>query len=240
MKPGEGMLTAEAFKGPKLHPQNTIDGTKLLDQPDIKTLENSLFIVTPCMGTLMLSYVKSLLELQSLCLSPDINIIPQFHMVRSSIIITGRNMCVQAFLKSRCSHMLFIDSDIEFDAPSILMMMKADKDIVLTPYPMKAVNWDKARDWNTLPDADKWTANAKDHADTQGTLMNWAQKPVTYPTLGQQQAIRNITSVSTEGQGLPWQKTTTTLPVKTRVFEPTTHRKDARKAFTGMYGNRRR
>ena len=42
--------------------------------------------------------------------------------------------------------MLFIDSDIEFDATSILMMMKADKDIVLTPYPMKAVNWDKARD----------------------------------------------------------------------------------------------
>jgi len=105
-----------------------------------------LFVATPNMGEIKLSCVKSLLELQSLCLSEGINIIPQFHMVRSSIIITGRNMCVQAFLKSRCSHMLFIDSDIEFDATSILMMMKADKDIVLTPYPMKAVNWDKARD----------------------------------------------------------------------------------------------
>ena len=33
--------------------------------------------------------------------------------------------------------------------------------------------WDKPRDWNTLPDADKWTANAKAHADTQGTIMSW-------------------------------------------------------------------
>ena len=39
--------------------------------------------------------------------------------------------------------------------------------------------WDKPRDWNTLPDADKWTANAKAHTDTQGTIMNWAQKPPT-------------------------------------------------------------
>jgi len=38
-------------------------------------------------------------------------------------------------------------------------------------------NWDKARDWNTLPDADKWTANAKKHTDTQGTIMSWPQKP---------------------------------------------------------------
>jgi hypothetical protein len=65
-------------------------------------------------------------------------------------------------------------------------------------------NWDKPRDWNTLPDADKWTANAKDHADTQGTIMEWPQKPVSYPTLGQQQAIRNITPVSTAGQVPPW------------------------------------
>jgi hypothetical protein len=41
--------------------------------------------------------------------------------------------------------MLCIDSDIEFDPPSILTMLKADKEIVLTPYPMKVFDWDKAR-----------------------------------------------------------------------------------------------
>jgi len=48
-------------------------------------------------------------------------------------------------------------------------------------------NWDKARDWNTLPNADKWTTNAKKHTDTQGTIMSWPQKPV-----------------STAGQVPPW------------------------------------
>ena len=110
MKPGEGILTEEAFKGPKLYPQNTIDGTKLLDQHDIKTLENSLFIVTPCMGTLMLSYVKSLLELQTICFHKSIS--TKVHMVQSSLVTQGRNLCVQAFLNSHMSHMLFVDSDI--------------------------------------------------------------------------------------------------------------------------------
>ena len=147
MESSDSFLTDDKFEPEtQLFEQNVVDGSQLIDTHVPRYLDKHLFVATPNMGEIKLSCVKSLLELQSLCLSPDINIIPQFHMVRSSIIITGRNMCVQAFLKSRCSHMLFVDSDIEFDAPSILMMMKANKDIVLTPYPMKAVNWDKARD----------------------------------------------------------------------------------------------
>ena len=91
----------------------------------------------------MLSYVKAVLELQAICLSKKINV--KFHMVQSSLVTQGRNLCVQAFLNSRCSHMLFVDSDIEFDAASIPAMMKHNKDIVLTPYPMKIFDWDKAR-----------------------------------------------------------------------------------------------
>lgn len=145
MEINDSILTDDKFQPEnKLYQQNTIDGNKVIDTHLPPYIENTLFVATPNMGEIKLSCVKSLLELQSLCLAKEIR--PQFHMVRSSIVTTGRNMCVQAFLKSKCSHMLFIDSDIEFDATSILMMMKADKDIVLTPYPMKAVNWDKARE----------------------------------------------------------------------------------------------
>ena len=145
MEINDSILTDDKFQSEsKLYEQNTIDGNQLIDTHLPPYIENTLFVATPNMGELKLSCVKSLLELQSLCLARGIK--PQFHMVRSSIVITGRNMCVQAFLKYKCSHMLFIDSDIEFDATSILMMIKADKDIVLTPYPMKAVNWDKARE----------------------------------------------------------------------------------------------
>ena len=144
MKANESILTEDRFKEEesKLYPQNTIDGSQLIDKPTVSLIPNSLFVVTPCMGTLMLSYVKSVLELQAICLSKKMNV--KFHMVQSSLVTQGRNLCVQAFLNSRCSHMLFVDSDIEFDAPSIIFMMEKDKDIVLTPYPMKIFDWDKA------------------------------------------------------------------------------------------------
>jgi len=145
MEVNDSFLTDDKFESEvRLHEQNTINGGQIIDPTLPPYRKDTLFVATPNMGELKLSCVKSLLELQSLCLSQ--NIMPQFHMVRSSIIITGRNMCVQSFLNSKMSHLLFIDSDIEFDATSILMMLKANKDIVLTPYPMKAVNWDKARD----------------------------------------------------------------------------------------------
>jgi len=143
MKLTDSVLTEDKFEESKLYPQNTIDGTQVMQKPTFSVIPNSIFVVTPCMGTLTLSYVKSVLELQGICLSKKIQ--PKFHMVQSSLVTQGRNLCVQAFLNSNYSHMLFLDSDIEFDASSILFMMKQDKDIVLTPYPMKVFDWDKAR-----------------------------------------------------------------------------------------------
>ena len=64
-------------------------------------------------------------------------------------------------------------------------------------------NWDKPRGY-TPAELKTYTDNAKAHTDTQGTIMKWSQEPVSYPTLGQQQAIRNITPVSTQGQVPPW------------------------------------
>ena len=55
LKINESILTEEAFKESKLHPQNTIDGSQLLGKPKEDIIPNSIFCVTPCMGTLMLS-----------------------------------------------------------------------------------------------------------------------------------------------------------------------------------------
>ena len=41
----------------------------------------------------------------------------QFCLLKSSLITQGRNLCVSAFLESKRSHMLFIDSDISFSVP---------------------------------------------------------------------------------------------------------------------------
>jgi hypothetical protein len=42
--------------------------------------------------------------------------------------------------------MLFIDSDIYFEATSIIKMIEKDKDIISIPYPLKTMMWDKAID----------------------------------------------------------------------------------------------
>ena len=54
------------------------------------------------------------------------------------------NLCVAGFLESKATHLLFIDSDIYFQAKSIFAMVKADKDIIGIPYPLKTLMWDKA------------------------------------------------------------------------------------------------
>jgi hypothetical protein len=40
--------------------------------------------------------------------------------------------------------MLFIDSDIYFNAESIIKMIERDKDVLSIPYPLKTMMWDKA------------------------------------------------------------------------------------------------
>ena len=64
--------------------------------------------------------------------------------MKSSLVTQGRNLCVAGFLDSKATHLLFIDSDIYFQAQSIFQMLKADKDIIGVPYPIKTFMWDKA------------------------------------------------------------------------------------------------
>ena len=66
--------------------------------------------------------------------------------MKSSLVTQGRNLCVSGFLESNYTHMLFIDSDIYFEATSIIKMIEKDKDIISIPYPLKTMMWDKAID----------------------------------------------------------------------------------------------
>jgi predicted O-methyltransferase YrrM len=49
----------------------------------------------------------------------------------------SRNMCVNLFLDSACTDLVFVDSDLAFDDDAILKLMKYDKDIVAGAYPYK-------------------------------------------------------------------------------------------------------
>jgi predicted metal-binding protein len=106
-----------------------------------------LMICTPCHSNVAMHYTQALLELQQLCIKHRIKI--TFTLLKSSLVTQGRNLCVSAFLESKCTHMLFVDSDIYFRADSILKMLKKDKELMSIPYPLKTMMWDKLyKKWN--------------------------------------------------------------------------------------------
>jgi hypothetical protein len=62
---------------------------------------------------------------------------------RESLITRGRNNIAYHFLKSDCSHLMFIDGDISFPEGSIRKLLDANKDIIGVPYPKKIIDWDR-------------------------------------------------------------------------------------------------
>ena len=101
-----------------------------------------IFIGTPVHSECSIHYTKALLEFQQECFKKQIKV--SFHLMKSSLVTQGRNLCVAGFLASKASHLLFIDSDIYFQGKSIFAMLDANKDIISVPYPLKTLMWDKA------------------------------------------------------------------------------------------------
>ena len=54
------------------------------------------------------------------------NILVSFALLKSSLVTQGRNLCVANFLKdaNNYTHLLFIDSDIDFKFDTIMKMLK--------------------------------------------------------------------------------------------------------------------
>ena len=124
--------------------------------PDATWLENNnikLFVATPVHSQVSMHYMQSVFKLQAECHEKNIPIMLQ--LMKSSLITQGRNLCVSEFLLTDCTHMLFIDSDIQFSAESIFKMICKDQEILSIPYPMKNILWDKVCDkWRDIPDLD--------------------------------------------------------------------------------------
>ena len=103
-----------------------------------------IFVGTPVHSEVSIHYTQALLEFQQACFKEKVKV--SFHLLKSSLVTQGRNLCVAGFLESKATHLLFVDSDIYFQAKSIFAMLKKDKDIISVPYPLKTLMWDKAFD----------------------------------------------------------------------------------------------
>jgi hypothetical protein len=62
-------------------------------------------------------------------------------LFNESLITRARNYLADEFLRSGYTHLLFLDSDIQFNPEDILTLLALDKDIIGGPYPKKSINW---------------------------------------------------------------------------------------------------
>ena len=109
-----------------------------------------LFVATPVHSEVSIHYMQSVFKLQAECNERQIPIMLQ--LMKSSLITQGRNLCVAEFLNTDFTHMLFIDSDIQFNTESIFKMLSKDQYLLSIPYPMKNIQWDKVLNkWKDIP-----------------------------------------------------------------------------------------
>jgi hypothetical protein len=103
--------------------------------------KNKLFVATPMYGGMSHGlYVKSCLDLQNIMNRYGIETKFSF-LFNESLITRARNYLVDEFLRTDYTHMLFIDSDINFNAQDVVALMALDKDVIGGPYPKKSINW---------------------------------------------------------------------------------------------------
>ena len=126
------------------NPSKPIWMNKKTEVPNVSTLP-SIFVATPVHSECSIHYTQALLSFQQKCMLNGILV--SFTLLKSSLVTQGRNLCVNTFMeesiKHPYSHMLFIDSDIEFSFETIMKLIAADKDIVAAPYPLKDLDWEK-------------------------------------------------------------------------------------------------
>jgi hypothetical protein len=117
--------------------------TNKLKEPEIR-----IYVATPVHSECSIHYTQALLKFQQACMMNGIMV--SFSLLKSSLVTQGRNLCVANFLgdPGKYTHLLFIDSDIDFKFETIMKMLKFDKEVIATPYPMKHIHWEQI--WERL------------------------------------------------------------------------------------------
>lgn len=111
-----------------------------LDSDELR--KTNIFFATPCYGGLItdqyfLSMFRTFQKFGEMGINHRITTLRN-----ESLVTRARNILTAMFLASDCTHLMFIDADIEFDPDSIIRLISMDKDLAVGAYPKKTVNWD--------------------------------------------------------------------------------------------------
>jgi hypothetical protein len=95
------------------------------------------------------SFMKSMVEFMVLATKYGLDVKPYF-IYNESLITRARNYVADEFMRSGYSRLLFIDSDIGFNAEHIIHMLalqtdESEYDVLCGPYPKKCLAWEKIK-----------------------------------------------------------------------------------------------
>ena len=118
---------------------------------DVEELrKRKIMICTPMYGGMCAgNYTKSTADLSTLAANYGIQL-SFYYLFNESLITRARNYLVDEFLRSGCSHLMFIDADIGFNPEDVLSLAAiaepgSEYEIVCGPYPKKTIAWEKIK-----------------------------------------------------------------------------------------------
>jgi hypothetical protein len=112
--------------------------------------KKKLFVATPMYGGQCNGmYARSMCDLTAMCLKYGIEMRSYF-LFNESLITRARNYCVDEFLRSGYTHLMFVDSDIGFNPQDVLALLalqtdESPYDIIGGAYPKKCITWEKIK-----------------------------------------------------------------------------------------------
>lgn len=109
--------------------------------PDEALKSMHVMIATPCyISAVSMNYVTSVFKFGMS--AHQFGLRTTLHMHSESLVTRGRNEMVRFFLEHEdCTHLLWIDSDIEFQPRDAYRLLLSDLDVVAGIYPIKNLNW---------------------------------------------------------------------------------------------------
>lgn len=94
-------------------------------------------------------YTRSIADLSALCTHYKIPL-KMHYLFNESLITRARNYCCDEFVRSDATHLMFIDSDIGFNANDVIALLalslsNPEYDVITAPYPKKCISWEKIK-----------------------------------------------------------------------------------------------